>query len=122
MKKLIFCGAAAAIIAGCSSKDEPIVVFDAQCEQVAKFDSGNMIVKCPVTRILGMAQQKDPNNTFSQWGDLPLAEFAADTEHAYVDVVPAGTAEGPMGRKQFRVMVPGADVTSDRWAVAILAE
>ena len=122
MKKLLFCGAAAAIIAGCSSREEPVVVFDATCEKVATFDSGNMVVKCPMTRILTVIQQQGPNNKFEETEGLDLAKMAADTEHAYVNILPMAEYRGQTGKTQYRVMVPNADVTSERWAVALIAD
>ena len=122
MKKLIFCGAAAAIIAGCSSTEKQITVFDTKCDQVAKFDAGTMVVKCPMSRIMTAIQQQKPNNKFVNIDGLPLAEFAADTEHAYVEIIPNTTFGSKENQTQYRVMVPNADITSDRWAVALISD
>ena len=122
MKKLLFCGAAAAIIAGCSSREEPVTVFDATCEKIATFDNGNFVAKCPITRIFTVIRQQKPNNTFSQTEGLPLDKFAADTEHAYVEVIPNFAFGGKENRTQYRVMVQNADVTAERWAVALISD
>ena len=122
MKKLLFCGAAAAIIAGCSSRDEPVTVFDATCEKVTKFDAGDMIVKCPMTPIMATIQSQKPNSRFLQTDGLPLQDFANDAEHIYVDVIPVGTYEGQLPHVQYRVLLTGADVTAEKWAVALIAD
>lgn len=120
MKKLMFCGAAAAIIAGCSSHEKPVAVFDAQCEQITKLNAGTFVVKCPVTRILTVIQQQKPNGKFTNTEGLPLADYVADAEHVYVEVTPNVTFGGQANRTQYRVMVPNADITSDRWSVALI--
>ena len=117
MKKLVFCGAAAAILAGCSAKEEQVPVMDAICDKVQTFEAGDMIVKCPVTMGLDGIRSQPANSQFVNGGDLPLAEFAADAEHIYVNVIPAGVFDG-VTYTEYRVMAKDADLNAERWSVS----
>ena len=119
MKKLLFCGAAAAILAGCSAREETVPVIDAQCEKLATFEAGDMIVKCPLAEGLVAMQAQQVSGKFIQGGDLPLAEFAADAEHVYVNVVPLKSEDGKDIGTEYRIMAKNADLNADAWAVII---
>ena len=49
MKKLfvlpVLCGA---LLAGCSSKDDTVVILGQTCEKIATGQQGDFLVKCPV--------------------------------------------------------------------------
>ena len=121
MKKLFVCGAAVAMLAGCSSKPETVQVFDADCEKVATFEQGDMIVKCPVVEGLSVIQAQEANAKFVQGGDLNLNEMAADAEHIYVNVIPAGSYEWA-AKPEYRVMVKEPNFEGEAWAVSVVTE
>ena len=81
MKKIIVCGIAAALVAGCSDKPktEEVKVFDVACEKVAAFEQGDMIVKCPVTEGLTAIQAQEANAKFEA-GTLFEGELKATAE------------------------------------------
>ncbi len=86
MKKFLFAGFAAAILAGCSSEPENVTtILDAKCETVATGAEGNFVVKCPVTEQLTEIQSKEADSVFSA-GEYDLNAYAADAEHIYVEV------------------------------------
>ena len=106
MKKLLIYGAAIAAIAGCSTKEETkeVKVFDASCEKVAVFEQGDMIVKCPINETLSSLQDQTPTGMFVQGEGFDFASAAADAEHVYVNVIPAGAYEWAT-YKEYRIMV-----------------
>lgn len=106
MKKLLIYGAAIAAIAGCSEKkaDEGVKVFDATCEKVVVFEQGDMIVKCPVNETLASLQDQTPTGIFVPHDNYNVSEVAADAEHIYVNVIPAGSYEWAEN-KEYRIMV-----------------
>ncbi len=124
MKKMIVCGIAAALVAGCSDKPktEEVKVFDVACEKVMAFEQGDMIVKCPVVDALTVIQAQEANAKFVQGGDLNLAEMAADAEHIYVNVVPAGSYEWAT-KPEYRIMVKEPNFEGEAmWAVSVVTE
>ena len=122
MKKLFVCGAAVAMLAGCSSKPETVQVFDADCEKVATFEQGDMIVKCPVVESLATIQAQEPKAKFVQGGDFDFATAVADTDHIYVNIIPAGSYEWAE-KLEYRIMVKEPNFEGDAmWAVSVIAE
>lgn len=121
MKKLLFCGAAAAIIAGCGTKTETVQVMDATCDKVITFEQGDMIVKCPITEGLTMIQAQPANSKFVQGQGFDFTNAIADAEHVYVNVIPAGSYDFA-DKTQYRVMVRDANMEADAWAVALVIE
>lgn len=124
MKKLFVCGVAAALIAGCSEKpkDTEVKILDTSCEKVLTFEQGDFIAKCPVSTALEMLQSQAPNARFVQAGDLNLADLVADTDHVYVDVIPAGAYDWAE-KLEYRVMVKEPNFEGDAmWAVAVISE
>ena len=122
MKKIIMCGIAAALVAGCSEKKEEIKVFEVPCEKVVAFEQGDMIVKCPGTEILTTLQSQTPNAKFVQGGDFNYADAVADAEHIYVNVIPAGSYEWA-SKTEYRIMVKEPNFEGDAmWAVAVVTE
>jgi len=123
MKKMFVCGIAAALVAGCSEKPktEEVKVFDVACEKVAAFEQGDMIVKCPVVDALTVIQTQAPTAKFVQAGDLVLADMAADAEHVYVNVIPAGAYEWAT-KPEYRIMVKEPNFEADAWAVSVVTE
>ncbi len=124
MKKILLYGAAIAAIASCSAKEETndVKIFDASCEKVAVFEQGDMIVKCPVNETLVSLQGQEPTGMFVQGGDFNFADAAADAEHVYVNVIPAGAYEWA-AQKEYRIMVknPVFDENS-LYTVSVLVE
>lgn len=122
MKKLFICSAAVAMLAGCSSKPETVPVFDANCEKVAVFEQGDMIVKCPVIESLAAIQAQEPTAKFVQGGEVDFVAAAADAEHIYVNVIPAGAYEWAE-KLEYRVMVKEPNFEGDAmWAVSVVVE
>lgn len=104
MKKFLFAGFAAAILAGCSSEPENVTtILDAKCETVATGAEGNFVVKCPVTEQLTEIQSKEADSMFVSGRDYyDFDAYAADAEHIYVEVNPnASNGDQPI----YRVMV-----------------
>lgn len=105
MKKFLFAGVVAAILAGCSenSQDETITVLDAKCERVANGYQNNFVVKCPITEKLAEVQAGTPNHMFIDGLDFyDLNAYATDAQHIYVEVNPnASNGTQPI----YRVMV-----------------
>ena len=107
MKKILFAGVAAALLAGCNEKDEDntITVLDATCERVAVASNGdkNFVVKCPITEKLAEIQARTPDSMFINGLDFyDLNAYAADAEHIYVEINPnASNGNQPI----YRVMV-----------------
>lgn len=113
MKKFLFAGVAAAILAGCSenSQDEIITVLDAKCERVAVASNGreNFVVKCPITERLNEIRARTPDSMFIGPYDAiepntvgVYAMATTDVEHIYVEVNPnASNGNQPI----YRVMV-----------------
>lgn len=95
MKKLFLLPVLCALTA-CGSNTDTVVVMGQNCEKVAVGERGDMLVKCPVVEELVAIRNGTPNAMFlSVNADMVnLEEIAADGEHIYVDVVPAGTFEG----------------------------
>lgn len=106
MKKLLIYGAAIAAIAGCSAKEETndVKIFDASCEKVVAFEQGDMIVKCPTNETLASLQEQTPTGIFVPHDNFNVSELAADAEHVYVNVIPAGAYEWAT-QKEYRIMV-----------------
>ena len=124
MKKMIVCGIAAALVAGCSekTKTEEVKVFDVSCEKVVAFEQGDMIVKCPVVDALTVIQSQTPNAKFVQGGDFDFAAAVADAEHVYVNVVPAGSYEWAP-KTEYRILVKEPNFEGDAmWAVSVVTE
>lgn len=124
MKKILVYGVAIAAIAGCSAKEETdgVKVLDATCEKVVVFEQGDMIVKCPTNDVLSSLQEQTPTGMFVQGGDFNFADAAADTEHVYVNVIPAGSYEWA-AQKEYRILVknPNFDEGS-LWTVSVIVE
>lgn len=97
MKKYMFVGFAAAILAGCGEKTETFV--GAECEKIAKGANGEYVLKCPITEELTMVQQQEANARFA---GIDPAPYVADAEHIYVDVVPNDCGEKTSG---YRILV-----------------
>ncbi|MBQ6027736.1 MAG: hypothetical protein IJL21_04275 [Alphaproteobacteria bacterium] len=106
MKKILIYGVAVAAIAGCSTKEETkeVKVFDASCEKVAVFEQGDMIVKCPTNETFASLQEQTPTGIFVPHDNFNVSELAADAEHVYVNVIPAGAYEWAT-YKEYRIMV-----------------
>ena len=113
MKKILFAGVAAALLAGCSEKsqDETITVLDAECERVAVASNGekNFVVKCPITEKLNEIRTRTPDSMFIGPYDViepntvdVYAVATTDAEHIYVEINPnASNGNQPI----YRVMV-----------------
>jgi len=104
MKKFLFAGFAAAILAGCGgNNDSTIMVLDAQCETVAKGAQENFVVKCPVTEQLAEMQSREADTMFVNGRDFyDMDAYAADAEHIYVEINPnASNGNQPI----YRVMI-----------------
>lgn len=97
MKKYMFVGFAAAMLAGCGNKTETFI--GAECEKIAKGENGDYVLKCPITPELAMVQQQEPNAMFAS---VNPTEYATDAEHIYVNVVPNNCGENVPG---YRVLV-----------------
>lgn len=92
MKKYMFVGFAAAVLAGCGDKTETFI--GAECERVATGENGDYVLKCPITPELAMVQQQDANARFAS---VNPTEYATDSEHIYVNVVPNDCGENTAG-------------------------
>jgi hypothetical protein len=114
MKKILIYGVAVAAIAGCSAKEETkeVKVFDASCEKVAVFEQGDMIVKCPINETLSSLQDQTPTGIFVPHDNFNVSELAADAEHVYVNVIPAGAYEWAT-YKEYRIMVKNPVMDED---------
>jgi len=113
MKKILIYGAAVAAIAGCSAKKtDDVKIFDTSCEKVVVFEQGDMIVKCPVNETLASLQEQEANGMFVQAGNLNMAELAADAEHVYVNVIPAGAYDWAV-QKEYRIMVKNPNMDGE---------
>lgn len=124
MKKILICGAAIAAIAGCSAKEETndVKIFDASCEKVATFEQGDMIVKCPTNETLASLQEQTPTGMFVQGEGFDFAAAAADAEHVYVNVIPAGAYDWA-AKTEYRIMVKNPNFEEGSfWTVSVLAE
>jgi hypothetical protein len=123
MKKMFVCGTALALLAGCSEKPktEEVKVFDVACEKVVAFEQGDMIVKCPITDALATVQAQAPTAKFVQGGDLNFADLAADAEHIYVNVIPAGAYEWAT-KLEYRILVKEPNFEGEAWAVSVVTE
>ena len=123
MKKILIYGVAVAAIAGCSTKEETkeVKVFDASCEKVAVFEQGDMIVKCPTNETLSSLQDQTPTGIFVPHDNFNVSELAADAEHVYVNVIPAGAYEWAPNT-QYRVMVKEPNFEAEAWAVSVVTE
>jgi len=97
MKKYMFVGFAAAVLAGCGSKTETFLGIE--CERGVKGANGDYVLKCPVTDELKMVQSQEPNAMFAS---VNPAEYAADAEHIYINVVPNDCGDKTNG---YRVLV-----------------
>ena len=124
MKKMIVCGIAAALLAGCSEKpkNEEVKVFDVACEKVTVFEEGDMIVKCPVTEILTTLQSQTANSKFLKGGDFDFAAAVADAEHIYVNIIPAGSYDWAT-KTEYRIMIKEPNFENDSlWSVSVVSE
>ena len=124
MRKILIYGAAIAAIAGCSAKEETndVKIFDASCEKVATFEQGDMIVKCPVNETLASLQEQTPTGMFVQGEGFDFAAAAADAEHVYVNVIPAGAYDWA-AKTEYRIMVKNPNFEEGSfWTVSVLAE
>ena len=122
MKKMFIYGAVVAAVAGCSAKSDDVKIFDTSCEKVVAFEQGDMIVKCPINETLTQLQEQTPTGLFVQTGELNVAELAADAEHVYVNIIPAGAYEWA-AQKEFRVMVKNPTLDGESfYTVSVLAE
>lgn len=92
MKKYMFVGFAAAVLAGCGSKTESFLGIE--CERIAKGESGDYVLKCPATDELKMVQSQEPNAMFASANPT---EYAGDVEHIYINVVPNDCGEDANG-------------------------
>ena len=94
MKKIALLPVIAAL-AACGSSVETVEVLGQKCEKIATGERGDMLVKCPVVAELDAVRANPANAMFlSVNGDVVnFEEIAADKEHIYVDVVPAGAVE-----------------------------
>lgn len=96
MKKLLvlpmLCGA---LLAGCSS-DNSVEVLGQKCEKIATGDRGDFLAKCPVAPEMDAVRNAGKNSMFLSVNadKINFDEIVADTEHVYVNVIPAGTVEG----------------------------
>lgn len=97
MKKYMFVGFAAAILAGCGEKTETFI--GAECEKIATGERGDYVLKCPITPELTMVQSQEPNALFAS---VNPTEYANDAENIYVNVVPNDCGENMAG---YRVLV-----------------
>lgn len=118
MKKLVFAGFAAAILAGCNSNET--YVLDAKCERVAS-GTKTFVVKCPITEKLAEIQAKEPEYLFigdtKYVDEIPL--YAADPEHVYVEVNPnASNGNQPI----YRVMIKMPNIETGAYAVMAFEE
>lgn len=123
MKKIFGLVAVLALVAGCNSNtSDTVTVLDATCEKVTTFTEGDMVVKCPITEQLQALQTQEANSMFVQGGDLKLNELAADAEHIYVNVIPAGSYEWAP-KTEYRVMVKEPVFEEGKmWTVSMIAE
>lgn len=99
-------------LAACSS-DNTVDVFGQKCEKIATGERGDFLVKCPVSPELDSIRAADKNAMFLSV-NANFEEIAADAEHIYVNVVPAGTFEG-VSVNCYRVL--GTDPVFDGEAV-----
>ncbi len=111
MKKLfvlpVLCGA---LLAGCSSKDDTVVILGQTCEKIATGQQGDFLVKCPVVAELDAVRNADKNAMFLSV--VPSDEILADVENVYIDVVPANTVEG-VASNCYRVLGVNPTVDGD---------
>lgn len=123
MKRILICGAALVAIAGCSAeKTDGIDIFGSSCEKVAVFEQGDMIVKCPINETLASLQEQTPNGIFVPHDDLNLTEFAADVEHVYLNIIPAGSYEWAQ-KTEYRIMVKNPNVEKNSlYTISVLIE
>lgn len=78
-------------LAACGS-DNTVDIFGQKCEKIATGERGDFIVKCPVSPELDSIRGADKNTMFLS-AQPDMAAIAADAEHIYVNVIPAGTFE-----------------------------
>ena len=92
MKKLLvlpmLCGVLG--LAACSSSENTVDIFGQKCEKIATGEQGDFIAKCPVAPELDSIRAADKNSQFLS-AVVNFEEVAADAEHIYVNVIPAGT-------------------------------
>jgi len=100
MKKILFAGVVAALLAGCGNSAETVTVFDAECETVLTGERGDVVAKCPVTEQLAAIQNETPNAKFLSVD--PTTLLALDAEHVYVNIVDGDCGENTIG---YRVIV-----------------
>ena len=102
MKKYMFIGFAAAVLAACGS-DNTEKVRDAKCVKIAQGYENNYVVKCEPTETLTGIQAQPADSMFISGFDFyDLNAYAADQEHIYVEVNPnASNGNEPI----YRVMV-----------------
>ena len=94
MKKLLVLSVVGLSLAACGSENT-VDVFGQKCEKIITGERGDFVAKCPVSPELESIRSADKNAMFlSVNADVvSLEEMAADAEHIYVNVVPAGTFE-----------------------------
>lgn len=100
MKKYMFIGFAAAVLAACGNNDKKTeTVMGAECERIANGPNGDYVLKCPITPELESLQTQEANAMFQSSFDT---EYANDAEHIYVNVVENECGENTVG---YRILV-----------------
>ncbi len=93
MKKILvlpmLCGVLG--LAACSSENT-VDIFGQKCEKIATGEQGDFVAKCPASPELESIRAADKNSMFLS-AAVNFEEIAADGEHIYVNVIPAGTLE-----------------------------
>ena len=103
MKKIILCAASVFVIAACG-RANAVTVMDAQCDQIAIGERGDVLVRCPVTEQLAGLQAATADSMFLS---VPLdAADLADNEHIYVNVL-SDADNYCDGGTEIRVLVRG---------------
>lgn len=99
MKKYVFIGFAAAVLAACGNGSKTETVLGAECERVARGEQGDYVLKCPITPELESLQAQEANAMFLS---ADASEYANDAEHIYIDVVKNDCGENTVG---YRILV-----------------
>lgn len=124
MKKLfvlpVLCGA---LLAGCASQDNTVEVLGQKCEKIATGAQGDFLVKCPLVPELDALRNADKNSMFlSVNADvINFEEIVADTEHVYIDVIPANTMED-VAYACYRVLGLNPTIDGEAWYAAQVCE
>lgn len=95
MKKLGVMAVALSALAACSSNDT-VDFMGQKCAKIATGDQGDILIKCPMTEDFAALRSVAADSMFLSVNadKVNFDEIAADTENAYVNVIPAGTFEG----------------------------